>query len=226
MPLILNSGLRSSVDIVFCIDMTSDMTARESLVEFMKMGKENFRESLTKDGCGGPDNLRVRFVLFRDYGCDNDPMVESKFFNIDTEYGDAISFLEAQPYPSGGGDMAENSLEALALAMKSDWIKTEGIRRHVIILATDGPAKPLGECKDCPGYPADMPASYDELVALWNGMEPRAKRLLLFAPDVSPYTDMALSDDVYNVFHSQTRQGMGCNELDFDIVMSLVCNSI
>ncbi|MBR5448975.1 MAG: hypothetical protein IKV43_03215, partial [Clostridia bacterium] len=107
MPLILNSGLRSSVDIVFCIDMTSDMTVRKSLVEFMKMGKENFRESLTKDGGCGPDNLRVRFILFRDYGCDNDPMVESKFFNIDTEYGEAISFLEAQPYPSGGGDMAE-----------------------------------------------------------------------------------------------------------------------
>ena len=226
MPIADNSRLQYSVDIVFCIDMTSDMTARESLVEFMKRGKENFRESLTKDGCGGPNNLRVRFVLFRDYRCDNDPMVESKFFNIDTEYEDAISFLEAQPYPSGGGDMAENSLEALALAIKSDWVKTQGVRRHVIVLATDGYAKPLGECKECPGYPADMPASYDELLALWDGMDRRSKRLILFAPDVSPYADMASSYEVYNVFHAPTQPGMGCNELDFDAVKHTIWCSI
>lgn len=222
MPIANNSRLQYFVDIVFCIDMTSDMTASESLIEFMKRGKENFRESLTKDGCGGPNNLRVRFVLFRDYRCDNDPMVESKFFNIDTEYEDAISFLEAQPCPSGGGDMAENSLEALALAMKSDWVETQGIRRHIIVLMTDGPAKPLGECKECPGYPADMPASYDELLALWDGMDRRSKRLILFAPDVSPYADMASSYEVYNVFHDPTQLGMGCNELDFDIVKNLI----
>ena len=222
MPIADNSRLQYFVDIVFCIDMTSDMTARESLIEFMKRGKENFRESLTKHDCNRSVNLRVRFILFRDYRCDNDPMVESKFFNIDTEYEDAISFLEAQPYPSGGGDAAENSLEALALAMKSDWVKTPGVRRYVIVLMTDGHAKPLGECKECPGYPADMPASYDELLALWNGMENRTKRLILFAPNVSPYTDMALSDEAYSVFHGPTELGMGCNELDFDIVKNLI----
>lgn len=222
MPIADNSRLQYFVDIVFCIDMTSDMTASESLVEFMKRGKENFRKSLIKDDYSNRNNLRVRFVLFRDYKCDNDPMVESKFFNIDTEYEDAISFLEAQPCPSGGGDMAENSLEALALAMKSDWVETQGVRRHVIVLMTDGYAKPLGECKECPGYPADMPASYDELLALWDGMDRRSKRLILFAPDVSPYADMASSYEVYNVFHGPTQLGMGCNELDFDIVRSMI----
>ena len=119
--------------------------------------------------------------------------------------------------------MAENSLEALALAMKSDWVKTEGIRRHVIILATDGPAKPLGECKDCPGYPAGMPASYDELVALWDGMEERQKRLLIFAPDVSPYSEMI---DLRQTFHCPVSRYCGCREVDVEIVMDLLRNTI
>ena len=69
-------------------------------------------------------------IAFRDYGVDSEPMLESKFFTLDGESGAFHEFVEGIE-ATGGGDEPESSLEALALAMKSDWVRTGSVRRHV-----------------------------------------------------------------------------------------------
>jgi hypothetical protein len=123
---------------------------------------------------------------------------------------------------SGGGDEPENSLEALALAMKSDWVRTGSVRRHVIIMFTDASALPLGTRAGQTGYPADMPKDFAELREWWEEkyMEKRAKRLLLFAPDATPWSDMA---DWRNTFYYiASKAGVGCDDIDIESCIHLL----
>lgn len=46
-------------------------------------------------------------------------------------------------YADGGGDDPESGLEALAMAMKSDFVQKGEKKRHIIILFTDAAAHPL-----------------------------------------------------------------------------------
>ena len=170
--------------------------------------------------------LRIKVIAFRDFGVDSEPLVESKFFvlNEDGEaeaFHDFVNAIEA----SGGGDLPENSLEALAVAMKSEWVTTGSIRRHVIMMFTDAAALPLGEKAGCPGYPEGMPADIAELHDWWEGqeMEKRAKRLLVFAPDMEPWSNMV---DWTNTFHTASQAGAGCTEADMGVCITLLVNSI
>lgn len=219
--------MQKCVDIVFCLDMTMDTYRWDNLMRLMHEGKESFYKRLTREGQSTPDALRVRFVLFRDYKWNDAPMVESRFFDMSTEYEDAVAFLEAQPDPCGGGDAAENSLEALVFAMKSDWVKTDSFKRHIVVLFTDEDAKPLGECKDCPDYPANMPTSLDELVALWGEMDVRAGNLIMLAPPTQTYLDLCnkMWDLGYYVF-SCDFEGCSSDNVGFEEAMSLISITI
>ena len=141
-------GLDYNVDIVMCIDATGSMHA---IIDEVKSNALSFYQKFVdemeaQDPPKSVQQLRIKVIAFRDYGVDSEPMVESKFFVLgdggeDAQFHDFVNNIEA----SGGGDEPENSLEALALAMKSDWVTTGAVRRHVIMLYTDASALPLGE---------------------------------------------------------------------------------
>ena len=107
--------------------------------------------------------------------------------------------------------MPECSLEALTFAMRSEWTTEGRIKRHIICLVTDANAKPLTACRDCAGYPEDMPESLDEIKQMWDGMDKRAKRLVLFAPDWEPWGE--LTEWVQTFFRPVT-PGCGCGDVD------------
>ena len=109
----------------------------------------------------------------------------------------------------GGGDEPENALEAIALAMKSDWvhaISTNEKARNIIVVFTDASAHPLEKSAKVISeyYPTDMLKSYSQLVDAWQGsgslgydriekyrMNPRAKRMIVYAPyDMYPWDDL------------------------------------
>ncbi len=186
------------IDVVLCIDATNGMQP------FIKMLQENAHkfyeqvmEAIDAESMSC-DMLRVKVIVFKDFICDTNPMVESRFFTLpedNTEFKNFVNKIE----PTGGGDTPENSLEALALAVKSDWTEQGGrFRRHVVLMFTDAPALPLQERKNCPGYPTGMPKDLAELGDWWEGQDqyfdgsysPKAGRLVVFAPDVQPWSDI------------------------------------
>lgn len=226
MPIVVNQGMDYNVDIVMCIDATGSMHAildevkANALSLYQKFVEE--MESHSKS----VQQLRIKVIAFRDFGVDSEPLVESKFFVLNEEgeaeaFHDFVNAIEA----SGGGDLPENSLEALAVAMKSEWVTTGSIRRHVIMMFTDAAALPLGEKAGCPGYPEGMPTDIAELHDWWEGqeMEKRAKRLLVFAPDMEPWSNMV---DWTNTFHTASKAGAGCTEADMGVCITLLVNSI
>ena len=85
-----------------------------------------------------------------------------------------------------------NALEGLALAINSEWTHDEDRLRHFIVMFTDAPTHKLEEANTSnPNYPADMPASIDELTDLWmtpssgqsggkTKLKQPAKRLVVF----------------------------------------------
>lgn len=220
----VGQGMDYNVDIVMCIDATGSMA---SIIEDVKRNALSFYQKFVDEmeaKSKSVQQLRIKVIAFRDYGVDSEPMVESKFFVLDEESGEFHDFVNAIE-ASGGGDEPENSLEALALAINSDWVKTGSVRRHVIIMYSDASALKLGEQSGKPGYPSGMPADLAELREWWEGqkMEKRAKRLLIFAPDVEPWSDMV---DWSNTFHTASKAGSGCDDTDIATCIHMLVNSI
>ena len=223
----IGQGLDYNVDIVMCIDVTGSMSSIINEVKENALSLyQNFVAEMERKE-KSVQQLRIKVIAFRDYGVDSEPMLESKFFVLDEErdeFYDFVNKLEAV----GGGNAPESSLEALALAMKSDWVRTGSVRRHVILMYTDAPAIPLGtvDTSVVTNYPADMPASLAELHDLWESqtMEKRAKRLLVFAPDCDPWPEFATWGG--NVFHTVSEAGKGCDDVDMDFCIRLLVNSI
>lgn len=219
-----SQGLDYNVDIVMCIDATGSMS---HIINDVKANALSFYQKFKAEmelKQKSVQQLRIKVIVFRDYGCDPEPMEESRFFTLDKDsaaFHDFVNKITA----SGGGDVAENSLEAIALAMKSDWVKTGTKRRHVIIVWTDAPALAFDERKNTANYPADMPADLSELHEWWEGqeMDAKAKRLLIFAPDMAPWSDMI---DWRNAFHQASRAGEGCSDTDIKTCIHMLVNSI
>lgn len=223
---ILNQGFDYNVDVVMCIDATGSMSP---ILEQVKENALSFHQKfieLMENAGKDVQQLRIKVIAFRDYRVDSEPMVESEFFKLDEDsdkFHEFVSNIEAD----GGGDEPESALEALALAMKSDWVRTGAVRRHVIIMFTDASALPLGQVTDQISYPSDMPKDIVELNAMWEDgqhMENRAKRLLLFAPDADPWSNMAV--EWTSTFHTASKAGSGCDETDMDTCISFLVASI
>ena len=233
-------GVTKYVDIVFCIDVTYGMTPIINTVKDLTLNfyDDFFRAMpLSKQSLKKPSikQLRVKVIAFRDYYCDGPyAMEESDFFELPkqkNEFRNFVASLEAK----GGGDEPENALEAMALAMKSDWVRvtnpnTEKARNVVVF--TDASAHPLEKSIDgvTEYYPAGMLKNYNELYEAWCGqgtcmdnvesytMDKNAERLVIFAPeDVYPWSDMAEEIDYAAVV--PVSEGGGCAELNRDLIL-------
>ena len=131
------------VDIVMCIDATGSM---KPIIEEVKGNALSFYQKFVEamdENDKSVSQLRIKVIVFRDYGCDPEPMVESTFYTLPEQNEEFKSFVNSIE-PSGGGDVPENALEAIALALKSDWTTGGARRRHAILVFSDAPAIPLG----------------------------------------------------------------------------------
>lgn len=218
------------VDIVLCVDVSGSMKyALNKLKDVILSRFERFIDSFEDERSQCISALRVKFIAFRDYYFDDDPMIESRFYNLPEENGQFVkdfSLLEAKD----GGDRAENALEALAIALKSDWTSDGGVRRHCVVLLSDAPALPLGARKDCVNYPEGMPVDFEELASWWAGTNatlqssyrPKSGRLIACGiPESEPWTEM----QTWNrscLFFSRS----GSRETDWDSWIDILVESI
>ncbi|MCD8095723.1 MAG: hypothetical protein LUE12_06295 [Ruminococcus sp.] len=205
---------KMDVDVIFVLDVTSSMSP---IIEKCKKLIREFDEYLLGKIIEMNGRycrvIRAKLITFRDfyvekndyalYSSDFFILVENNFSNEDGKKGliSELNKLKAV----GGGDAPESALEALSIAMKSDWTLPEidVKNRYIIILFTDADAHPLEKINEClyipDGYPEDdVPKSLEELMDAFESdkktrsgfcfgdseglYSPSSRRLVLFCP--------------------------------------------
>ncbi len=222
-------GLSYHVDIVLCIDATGSMSP---IIDKVKENALKFYDDLSmqmKQKSKHIDKLRVKVIAFRDYYVDGHMAMQiSPFFNLPEEKADFQTFVSSIQ-ADGGGDEPENGLEALALAIQSDWSKEGDKRRQIIVLWTDASTHPLEFKEDSKpqNYPTtQIPKNFDDLTDLWDGqtMNRAAKRLILYSPDAYAWTDIA--NHWENTIQYPSKAGEGLSEIDYQTILDAIANSV
>ena len=235
-----NVDIDTNVDIVFAIDATESM---QPLIDKVKSLTLSFREELEKglkENRRIIKNLRIKVIVFRDYYVDDKyAMEESRFFILPEEKQEFYNFV-SKIKAGGGGDEPESGLEALALALRSDFVKDGDKKRHVIVLFTDASAHPLEQQEDGvpSNYPSNMFKNLGDLYEAWGKgqdslgstrnlgvqMAKDAKRLVLFSPSMYPWGEMEYQ--LENTIRKDMDKGNGGRDLELDDVIALIANSI
>jgi hypothetical protein len=230
--------LTYAVDIVFVIDATASM---RGVLDWVKNRSVSFNQDLrSMHRAVGKlfDRLRVRVIVYRDFLADaaGEALMSTEFltlqYNRSVTLPDEIerfdAFMQAIEATGGGPGDRESGLEALAAAIRSPWVIGATKRRQIIVVWTDGGTHDLdGGVWKPPGYPADMPRSFDELTDMWDGdqyMDRNAKRLILFAPDIYAWTDIA--NNWENTLHYVARAGEGLRDNDYRMILDAIANSV
>jgi von Willebrand factor type A domain len=226
-------NLQYAVDIVLCIDATGSMfpvldNVKSSALQF----HDRLNGVMAKKG-KAISQLRLKVIAFRDFGDNPETAVQqTDFLHLPAQSKDFETFVRGID-ASGGGDIPESGLEALALAINSPWEKGLDRRRHVIVMFTDAPAHPLGTVgASTQSYPADIPRTIDELFEQWGYarsqtavMEQSAKRLVLFAPDEAPWSD-PIAEEWDLTLHFASKAGEGLEEFEMDEIIETIANSL
>jgi len=222
--------LQCNADLVLCIDGTASMGP---IIEEVKESARNFYGKIVealKAKDRAVDVLRIKVVVFRDYYCDGDKaMKASEFFTFPGQAGEFNSFVSSI-VADGGGDEPENALEAIFLAMKSDWTKEGARKRHIIMVWTDASAHELEKSISSKpsNYPEDMPRTLSELSDLWNDsqgmMNVSTKRLIIFAPDMYPWSEIGPAWE--NTVWVPSKAGQGLGDTDVQTVLDVLAGSI
>jgi hypothetical protein len=218
----MNQGLDYAVDIVLCIDKTGSMGP---VIESVKAHATKFGDDLRAklgEKHKSVSTMRVKVIAFGDIFHDKDEwLAESPFYDLTSQSGDFSSFV-ATVSPKGGGDEPESGLEALALAIKSDWTGEGHRRRHVVVVWTDASAHRLEKRTEALGFPA----TFDELKDLWDSqvIGQSSRRMVVFAPDAYPWSDIFNHFDEAVLFASAAGQGM--QEHEYGQILDMLASSI
>lgn len=191
------------IDIVMVIDNTGSMG---ETMDMVKNNALNFSEDLKEACMERHRNIKALHLQVISYGdLYEAPFIKSKIFSLpedENAYKTFVNDLEL----TYGGDGPESGLEALAMAIQSEWHESAYRTRHVIVLYTDANTHPLDfEYSTMKFYPKGMPKNFRELTDMWNKMDKEAKRLLLFAPsDEDSDEDWnKITDEWDNVSHQE-----------------------
>ena len=131
---------------------------------------------------------------------DCEAIVESPFYVLgdgrDNQTDEFYSYVDA--IESCGCGAHSSSLDALAFAFKTNWCKGRGNNCYIMMF-TNSIANPLGSI-DRSLHSEEMPKSFKELQDVWESLEIQlnAKRLIVYAPDCEPWTDMENWSNVYH----------------------------
>lgn len=194
-------------DVVMCIDGSARMS---NVIDEVKLRVLSFGNDYI-EAMSEVDNtlkeLRIKVIVFREFGKEGKAIEESKFFTLpadDAEFTEFVRNIQAV----GGGETASNALEALALAIKSDWTTKGHRRRYGIMMFSNGGIVPFGAHKDHPDYPHGMPKDFDSLYNWWEGWDntfkgtyiPRFAKFTAFVPYMSPWTGMMIWNRYWPIF--------------------------
>ena len=115
------------------------------------------------------------------------------------------------------------------MAIKSDWSLSGDKRRQIVVVWTDAGVHPLEkDVESKPShYPTELPQNFNELTDLWEGQEymsMEAKRIIIYAPDASGWTDIATHWN--NSLHYASKAGEGLSEVNYQSIIDTIANSV
>ena len=234
----MSQGLSYKIDIVFCIDVTGSMqpvinTVKDHILKF----PDDLINKLSAKGKTA-DQIRVRVVAFGDCKADTNALNASPFYTVlPPEQKPELDYFVSALSANGGGDEPESGLEALSVAMCSDWVLDGDRQRHMIVLFTDGSAHPLEDrVGEIPAaFASQIPSSIDELTDGWEGRGQNAsgfattikrpsRRLILFAPDTYPWA--SIGDSWQQTLFLPSKAGNGLAEVEYDNILQNLSTGI
>lgn len=236
----MNETLTRAVDIVFVVDMSLGHDG------FLKSFRKNFPGFLSRLQDKLTSNkrisstLRVKITWFRDFYFDgSEAYGESPFFLYPNEKDKIESFISTLRC-AGGGDLPESSMEALTLALRSDFSQVGDIKNHIVILVSDEEAHPLQNYTKLAKialrqgrvpiqYPPHMPGSVGVFGDAWINHDPEGyfgtnnehtkldfsgKWLFLGTPCCYPWDDIEVGLDCVVRIH--VREHGGCGDFNWE----------
>ena len=218
------------VDIVVCIDLTSDM---HIFIEEFKEKAINFYESFIdamEENGHEISQFRIRVIGFGDTVSGVKSIVDSgKFFLLPDEKKEFGCFVRSLPGIKLQYSFANIGLEAIEMAMKSDWTNAGDRQKHVILMLTSSAVYKNREKSGNPSCPEGMPVDLDELARWWkNGVpngsfNPKSGRMAVFAPEAYPWSDMMSWN---RCWIEPCRLGAGPFDVDYQLVIDVLPNVI
>lgn len=220
-----------NVDIVFCVDTTGNIPdlvyyLKDNIEKICNDVRARLEEEVTYIG-----DFRVKFVSFKDIYYDDNSLMESKFFLIPNDMKELKEYL--LPFePDGGGDKEESSLEAISLALKSEWNNSSPRCRQVIVLFTDNPSHEFLEKDyariDVSGFPKDL----DELKAIMLGenkeynpaFNHKKLRFIAITPYVYPFNE--LIEEIPNSYSVPVLENNGLKDLELEDLSKIIVDGL
>lgn len=232
-------GLQTPTDLVLIMDGTASMQNLMDSAKEIAAGMYSHIRSAMALKQRIADTIRVKVIVFRDvYANDRVPFQESDFFILRADgQGDELLFRDyiASIRAEGGGDLPENALEALHMALNVDYVRSEQGQkiRQIVVMLTDAAAHELSDPRRMELmsdqtrsglYPAGVPEDLQGLYAEWESkMDPNGRRMLVFAPNAYPWTVLSSWPDVY---HVPSTAGVGIDRAEFDQVIKAIAGSM
>jgi hypothetical protein len=214
----MSQGLTYNIDIAFCVDVTGSMSP---VIDLVKERVVDFADDLAhrlraKDKVAS--QIRARVIAFRERSDDSNSLEKSHFYTLfpaeqTSEFSNLVSGLTAA---AGDDNEPSSGLEALAFAMGSDWVQDGDRRRHIIVMFANS-------------SPAARPEMLATLQHMWESGEgtsigQQAKRLVLLAPDVHPWSH--LGDGLDKSVFLPSRAGDTATEADYGSILDMCCNAV
>lgn len=200
-------GLTYDVDLCMCLDLSNSLGWLVKLMkrQLLTLGYDVVNDLIDQ---GKPvDRLRVSLVTFGPPGVpiERTPMIELPS-GAAMLYERALSLRLA-----GGGPPVSTGLDALRLALESDWSPGAAKRRHIVALWTDRAAGSADQ-------------GLNVLEERWEEMDAAAKRLVLFAPDEPGWR--AIGDAWENCLWFPVSAGRGLTEVDQAEILRTIIQSV
>ncbi len=183
------------LDITFVIDTTGSMTSHMEQVREKVLSFGDYIVKEMADANYLVSQLRVRLIDFADFATEGEDALHStEFFTLPDEKDklrDAVNGIDIKNHVIR---LFGNGLEALFIAMESDWTSFGAdIGHHIIVVISNTLPFELHEKDGCAGYISILfPRDIEEMEELWSEedaqnaitkLNPKRKMLFLFVPD-------------------------------------------
>ena len=168
--------------------------------------------------------LRTRIISFSD----ELSTPETRFINFGSEtfswtHHDRVRRLKID---TSCTQSRHAGLEALAVAMGSDWTQEGDFQRHIIVMFSDASAHRLEDrVGEVPAkFLPNTPLTLDELEEKWDLQSHHGLSLALFTPDVYPWS--TIGDSWAQTLFLPSKAGEGLAEVEYKTILEIYANEL
>jgi len=176
---------------------------------------------------------RARVVTFGDLSANPKALQATDFVDVGPDVYESKfdKYLNAVTVGGRLRGRPQSALEALSVAVRSDWTHEGDWQRHIIVMFTDSGAHKLeSRMGEIPiAFRDQVPASLDELTQRWDGdkagrLKKSARLLVVFAPDAYPWN--VIADTWGGMIWLPSQAGKGLEEAELQTIQNCWLNEL